>query len=76
MKLNVSRLFLFIFQQIYGNIRNRLHTKISPYSIYYSTKYRKKSRNNFYKSLYKIKNSGIIVLFDANDFIKGWFVKI
>lgn len=76
MELNVSRLFLLLFQQIYGNIRNRLHTKISPYSIYYSTKYRKNSQNNFYKSLYKIKNSGIIVLFNANDFIKGWFVKI
>ncbi|RSJ76205.1 hypothetical protein D8798_06590 [Streptococcus cristatus] len=76
MELNVSRLFLLLFQQIYGNIRNRLHTKIPPYSIYYSTKYRKKSQNNFYKSLYKIKNSGIIVLFNANDFIKGWFVKI
>lgn len=76
MELNVSRLFLLLFQQIYGNIRNRLHAKISPYSIYYSTKYRKNSQNNFYKSLYKIKNSGIIVLFNANDFIKGWFVKI
>ena len=76
MELNVSRLFLLLFQQMYGNIRNRLHAKISPYSIYYSTKHRKKSQNNFYKSLYKIKNSGIIVLFNANDFIKGWFVKI
>ena len=70
MELNVSRLFLLLFQQIYGNIRNRLHTKISPYSIYYYAKYRKKSQNNFYKSLYKIKNNGIIVLFNANDFIK------
>lgn len=76
MELNVSRLFIVISVNLWEYTQYRLHTKISPYSIYYSTKYRKKFQNNFYKSLYKIKNSGIIVLFNANDFIKGWFVKI